>query len=316
MFPALRSLCIFLIATAMLLALVACNDGSVGHGEDEGIQPNTTPLALASPVRIDTQSETVLVASDAYREAVHVVDTASLEVRQSIRIAGEPCGVAAFGEGVLVGNLATQAVEFYPLSGAEHTTFAAGIGRPASIAVDAAGDRVFVLDGVAEVVRVFDADGVHLRDVPASGEITLTRPSALMFDASAQELYVSDFGDPGNSIAASVKVYSVDGIFLRAISGEGQNVGGWFNPEYVDGFSRPQGVAVVEGTLYVADSLLGQLVAFDAVSGSYIASLGTFGEGPGELYLPLDVEPDGSGNLVVSSNGNASLVTLSTGGAP
>lgn len=322
----MRTVCNAIVGFSALLVLFACSDRSSGGAiaspdapqASAGGQADVTPLSLLSPVRIDTYSDREVVVSDAYQEAVHLIDKETLEVLQSIRIMGEPGGVAVLGEGVLVGNLTTGAVEYYPLSGDAHTTFATGIERPTSIGISATGDRVFVLDGATKVVLVFDEEGVRLDDIPGSDEATaLIQPSALMVHPPDDKLFISDFGDPGNSISASVKVYSRDGVFLREISGQGENVGGWFKPEYVNGFSRPQGVAVVDGVLYVADSLLGQVLAFDSESGAFIASLGTFGEGVGKLYLPLDVTVNGTtGDLIVTSNGTASLVVLSPGGTP
>ena len=107
------------------------------------------------------------------------------------------------------------------------------------------------------------------------------------------EVLISDYGnpDPEVMIDPGVRIYDLQGMHLKTISGAGR-------------FSRPQGLAANDkGQLFVADNLMCKILVIDFETGEIVSTLGEFGKELGQLRLPLDVviEPD-SGDLFVTNS--------------
>jgi hypothetical protein len=129
--------------------------------------------------------------------------------------------------------------------------------RPAGLAVDADGNRVYVVDigGVSTQehrVRVFDAhSGAHLFDIgtrgTAPGQFNLPRDAAIAPDGS---VYVVDGGN------FRVQKFSADGKFLSTFGTIGRQSGE---------FSRPKELAVDKnGNIYVVDAAFGNFQIFNS----------------------------------------------------
>lgn len=90
-------------------------------------------------------------------------------------------------------------------------------------------------------------------------------------------LYVSDFGD------FKVKVYTLDGEFVRSVGKYGNGYGM---------FVRPKGIAVDrEGVLYVVDAGFQNVQMFNE-QGQLLMFFGGPYQGPGTMYLPAKVTID------------------------
>lgn len=129
--------------------------------------------------------------------------------------------------------------------------------RPAGLAVDADGNRVYVVDigGVSTQehrVRVFDAhNGTHLFDIgtrgTGPGQFNLPRDAAIAPDGS---LYIVDGGN------FRVQKFSADGKFLTTFGAIGRQSGQ---------FSRPKEIAVDKnGHIYVVDAAFGNFQIFNS----------------------------------------------------
>ena len=71
-------------------------------------------------------------------------------------------------------------------------------------------------------------------------------------------------------------------------------------------FRRPQSMAVVGETLWVADAAGHRLLAYDLETGAYERSIGDGGASdlPGRFRFPYGLAVDGGGNLIVTEFGN------------
>ncbi len=145
--------------------------------------------------------------------------------------------------------------------------------RPSGLAVDPAGERVYVVDtgGVTSDehrVRVFDAhDGRHLHDIgtrgSGNGELNLPRDVAVGVDGN---LYVVDGAN------FRVQVFKPDGSFVRVFGGVGRQGGQ---------FSRPKEVATgPDGNVYIVDSAFGNFQIFTP-DGKLLLSVGSRSERDG-----------------------------------
>lgn len=165
--------------------------------------------------------------------------------------------------------------------------------RPAGLAVDRAGSRVYVVDtgGVTSEdhrVRVFDArSGAHLQDIGkrGSGEGELNLPRDVAVGAGGQ-LYVVDGAN------FRVQVFGPDGKFVRAIGSVGRRSGQ---------FSRPKEVATdSEGNVYVVDTAFGNFQIFTH-DGQMLLSVGSRSErdGMARYMLPSGIATDSDGRVYV-----------------
>ena len=163
--------------------------------------------------------------------------------------------------------------------------------RPASVTVDPAGDRLYVVDigGVTSEehkIRVFDArNGERLYDIgkrgKGPGEFNLPRDTAIGADGL---LYVVDGGN------FRVQVLKPDGAFVREFGGTGRQFGQ---------FARPKEIAVdPSGNVYVADAAFGNFQIFSP-RGDLLLFVGSRSEqdGPAKYMLPAGIAVDEDGRV-------------------
>lgn len=163
--------------------------------------------------------------------------------------------------------------------------------RPSGIAVDKAGERLYVVDtgGVTNEehrVRVFDAKtGNHVLDFgtrgTGKGELNLPRDVAIGRDGM---LYVVDGGN------FRVQVFGPDGTFVKTFGNVGRQTGQ---------FSRPKEAAVdADGNLYVVDAAFGNFQIFNP-EGQLLMSVGSRSErdGMANYMLPSGIAVDSDGRV-------------------
>jgi DNA-binding beta-propeller fold protein YncE len=218
-----------------------------------------------------------------------------------------------------------------------YVTAAYGVDRPMGVAVDGAGDRMWVGQTEGDKIAVvMDGSGNELgmMQPPVSTGADHV-PVYVTFNPVTSEVFVTD------RPTGSIYVYGSDGSYLRQFSPDG--VAGWqplglafdaagdlfvtdvgSNPQKVlefdpsgalvrtigtdAGLSFPNGVAVdATGNVYVTDGNNGRLLVFDG-DGSLAARIGR-GVGEGDLGLPRGIVIDGRNQVYVAdSSGQAVLV--------
>jgi DNA-binding beta-propeller fold protein YncE len=165
--------------------------------------------------------------------------------------------------------------------------------RPAGIAVDPAGTRVYAVDiggssSNEHKVLVFDAkSGKHLFDIGKRGinvgEFNLPRDTVIAPDGS---LYVVDSGN------FRVQKFDPDGKFLSAFGAIGRQPGQ---------FSRPKEAAVdPAGNVYVVDAVFGNFQIFNP-QGQLLLAIGSRSntDGPAKFSLPSSIAVDEDGRVYV-----------------
>lgn len=163
--------------------------------------------------------------------------------------------------------------------------------RLSSVTVDAAGQRVYVVDigGVASDqhrVRVFNArTGEHLSDIgkrgTGPGEFNLPRDVALGKDG---RIYVVDGGN------FRVQIFDKDHKFIKSFGSVGKQMGN---------FARPKEIAADrDGNVYVADSAFGNFQIFSA-EGELLMFIGDRAEQdiPAGYMLPSGIAVDEDGRV-------------------
>ena len=160
---------------------------------------------------------------------------------------------------------------------------------------------VFVSDTVNRKVFVFDVPHGEFRQVGAEEPGVLRKPMGLASDDECN-LYVAD--QTGKRIVK----YDQQGEYLTAFGGD-------------DIFDRLSHVAVdtTRDRIYGVDtggvrSARHHVRVFDGTSGELLFDIGVRGEGDAEFNLPLDVELDPAGNLVIVDGGNFRVQVLDPDG--
>ena len=268
---------------------------------------------FSSPLRVHVTDSGWLLVSDTGRQALLRVDPTTLLPDQSLRLQDKPLGVGMLGVEIFVGFAGEQSIRVFSSTGAPRGFLAApgSIGHPGDIAVDSLQGWVFALDGLAGLVRVYDAAARTL--IGTLGELSLQAPSGLAVDAARQELLVSDYGS--STTAASLKIFSYApgsfGTLAATVSGAG--VCGFAG--CTGGFSRPRGPAARNGRIYIPDVMYKQVLVYDRLTLNKLTVLGSCDASVSDLRLPSDVSIGAAGDVFVTSTQTQALVVF-PGGAP
>jgi DNA-binding beta-propeller fold protein YncE len=207
-----------------------------------------------------------------------------------------PIGLDVDGKGNLyVVDASAKVVQVFDKDGAHLRTIGGPkfFSRPSGIAVDDAGERIYVVDtgtvtNEVHRVRVFDArEGKHLLDIgkrgSGQGEFNLPRDVVIGQDGL---LYVVDGGN------FRMQVFKPDGTFVRVFGEVGRRGGQ---------FSRPKEAAIdPEGNVYVVDSAFGNFQIFTS-DGQLLLAVGSRSErdGMAKYMLPSGIAIDGDGRVYV-----------------
>ncbi len=248
------------------------------------------PLVPASggfaPLRIALDAQGSAYVTD-HHGTVNVF-TARGEPYRTLSVGGYPSGIAvAPGGQIYLADLSAGRVRVLDPAGRLLRSLGRGDGEfqaPVAVAVHPSSGRTYVAESGAARVRVFAEDGTQVGILDCgTGE-----PAGVAPDAAGVRVYVSDakFG--------FVRVYDVAGSQIGTI--------GTFSVDLI----RPSGLTVApDGKLYVVDAYAGRVAVFDPATGALLAFVGSYGSGPGQLRVPLDVAADFRGRLAVTNSQNA-----------
>jgi DNA-binding beta-propeller fold protein YncE len=159
--------------------------------------------------------------------------------------------------------------------------------KPFGLDVDADGN-LYVADGTARTIMVYDRDGKFQRRIGSSK--WFDRLSSVTVDSERKRLYVTDIGGV-DSQNHRVRVFdAVKGDHLMDIGQRGRGDGQ---------FNLPRDAAVgKDGRLYVVDGGNFRVQVFDR-DGKFLKSFGKVGKAPGTFARPKEVATDPDGNVYV-----------------
>jgi len=298
----LRSAALAIVLVGVAFVLAPCRERNSGESV-----PGS--LVLDSPVRITARGTASLLVTDYGLNSACELDRVSLVPTSCFAIAGKPLGIAATADRIFVGNETLHTIEVYDRNGVKLSDMPGTFSIPTSLAVDDATGLLFILDSGTRTITVLTYAGDPVRTITgdAAGNGMFVNPVALAVDPVRQEILVSDYGNVNSSFSppARIRIYTYAGVFVTAISGS-------------SGFSRPQGLCVTGDRIFVTDGWLGQVLLFTRLSSTQTASagtLGSYGDGPGQLKLPLDVLVDPSSkDVYVTSNSAGRIERFEKGG--
>ncbi len=251
-------------------------------------------IQFSGPHSVAVSLHGLLAVADGAGAAVHVIDP---EGRTHLVVSGweeerfgVPIGVAWAGERLFVTDAQRHEVIELDAGGQVRRRFGSDkLVRPVGIAYAGHRDRLYVVDGGAHCVQVFDLCGRHVERIGQRG----ARPGQFNFPSHVccdnERLLVSDSGN------FRVQLLDLDGGPIRVFGQKGDAAGD---------FALPKGVGFdSEGNIYVVDARFEIIQVFDD-SGRLLLAFGQEGLGPGEFWLPAGLAIDARDRIWVADAGN------------
>ncbi len=205
---------------------------------------------------------------------------------------GKPYAVTVHRGRLFVSDSAERYVKVFDVPGARFFKIGEKDGdgmllKPLGLDTDAAG-TLYVADGTAKHILVYDRDGKYLRKIAEAK--MFDRLSSVTVNPEGTRLYVVDIGGV-TSDQHRVRVFDAQsGRHLHDIGKRGSGPGE---------FNLPRDVAVGDkGQLYVVDGGNFRVQVFDA-NGKYLQSFGAVGKQLGNFARPKEVATDRQGNVYV-----------------
>jgi sugar lactone lactonase YvrE len=252
-----------------------------------------------SPGRVATDVEGYVYATNAQAGKVLVWDPeGSLLFQHDVPGSPTAIAVSALGE-VFVGEEHGGSVLIFDPDWNFQGQLGSGDGEfaiPTDISLDPASGNIYVADGFAHEVRVYYPNGAFHFSFGGFGsaDSQFRFPSAVHVTAAGEVLV-------GDQSADKVKVFDLNGNFLRCF---GTRYSSSFNRK----FGRIAGLTSDElGRFYVADAFQGNVQVFDS-AGVKLSTIGSFGDGPGQLRTPQGIAIDPFKRLFVGSVNTGRLV--------
>jgi len=258
------------------------------------------PIRLLGPNGVAVRDPNQVAIADTNGAAVHILD---LEARTHHKVNGwqderfgAPVGIAWAGGQLFVTDAERHEVIELDAVGGFHKSFGGGVlTRPVGIAYVPQRDRLYVVDGGAHCLKVFDRSGATAGTIGRHG----VEPGEFHFPTHVavrdDTLLVSDSGN------SRVQLLDLDGQCLRTIGRRGDAAGD---------FALPKGVAFdSDGHLYVVDAHFENIQIFNR-EGQLLLAVGQEGAKPGEFSLPAGLAIDGKDRIWVADSGNGRMQVL------
>ncbi len=203
----------------------------------------------------------------------------------------KPYGVAARNGRVYVGDTVDRSIVMFDLAANRYKRFGledpGSVRMPFGIDIDTQGN-VYVVDGTAKRVQVYDADGKFLRTLVA--DLKWKRPVGIALDDKRRRMYIVDAGgvDSEDHFVRAVDLDSGRVLFDVGKRGEGPGE-----------FNLPRDAVIGPGgELYVVDGGNFRVQVFDS-DGKFVKTFGAVGRQGGQFSRPKEIAVDKDGNVYV-----------------
>ena len=253
------------------------------------------PINFSSPRALAVSDGTLLAVADGGAACVHLLD---LKKRTHVMVSGwedgqfhTPTGACWMGERLFVADAARHEVIELDAHGLFHRRFGdAELARPVGIAYVPSRHQLYVVDGGAHDVAVFEPEGTLVKRIgrPGTAPGEFNHPTHICTDGGAR-LLVADSGN------FRVQLLDLEGNSLGTIGRKGNGAGD---------LALPKGVAFDgDGHIFVVDARFENVQIFDS-AGRLLLAFGEEGSGRGQFALPAGVTIDHNNRIWVADSAN------------
>ncbi len=259
-----------------------------------GLRGPLPPIRFSGPHALAMGPDGWLAVADTSAAAVHLIN---INTRDHRIIAGwhderfaSPVGVTWVNHRLFVTDAQRHEVIEMDTTGTVHRHFGTeDLQRPVGITFAHANQRLYVVDGDAHRIAVFNMEGKLEKFVGQRG----TAPGEFNYPShitsTADKLLIADSGN------FRVQLIDLDGNGLRVFGQKGDGAGD---------FSLPKGVAVdSDGHIYVVDAHFENVQIFNQ-QGQLLLSWGQEGSGIGAFILPAGIAIDSLDRIWIADAGN------------
>lgn len=255
---------------------------------------------LRKPYGVAVDSQGRVYVADPGMAAVWVIDEREKEKKARVRTVGssgsvtlsQPTGVAVAQDGrIYVSDVSRHQVVGFDPQGEPKVMFgqSGDFFKPAGLAIDQKGKRLYVADSGHHCIQVFDLEGKRLFVIGYRGRDPglFNYPTNLFI--RGDRLYVTD------TMNFRIQILTLEGKPIYTFGEIGDGMGQ---------FSRPKGIAVdSEGHIYVADAGFDNFQIFDE-KGRLLLFVGHAGYDVGEFTLPAGMFIDEEDRVYVVDSYN------------
>ncbi len=255
------------------------------------------PISFSGPHGVAVGTAGIVAVADGAGGTVHLID---LDARTHRVIAGfgderfaMPVGVAWVSRRLFVTDAKRGEIVELDADGGYRQRFGGDVlTRPVGITYVPARDQLYVVDGSAHHLTVFDLAGSVVKTIGARGNGPGEFNFPTHIGCAQDRLLVADSGN------FRVQVLDLEGAWIGTIGKKGDGAGD---------LSLPKGVAFDrEGHIYVVDAHFENVQIFDE-TGRLLLAFGREGSEPGFFSLPAGLAIDDDNRIWVADSGNRRL---------
>lgn len=252
-------------------------------------------ITFSGPHGVAYHPAGILAVADSSGAAVHIINIPNrshlVSRGEAERPFAAPVGAAWAGERLFVSDAKLQEIVELDQEGNPQRRFGRDeLVRPVGIAYIPQREQLYVVDGGAHVLRVYDTAGRAVRSLGGRGAASgaFNYPTHIAYDGAGR-LAVADTGN------FRIQILDLDGACLNVVGRKGDAAGDLALPKGV-GFDS-------DGHLYVVDAQFENFQIFDA-QGRLLLAVGEEGSRLGEFALPAGLTVDHLDRIWVADSAN------------
>ena len=174
--------------------------------------------------------------------------------------------------------------------------FLTDLNTPYGITFNSRGEMIVSEYGSHQIV-IFDIRGQRIRTFGSEGK----RPEQMISPAG---IAIDDTDNIYVTSEHKLQKFTSSGELIKCVGHEGSKEGE---------FNNPRGITLYKNQVYVCDSDNHRIQIFD-LDLNFFDSIGSHGTGRGELYSPLDIKFNSTGNMHITEWGNRRVQVMNSSG--
>jgi DNA-binding beta-propeller fold protein YncE len=303
----------WILPITYFLLLCMLITGKAVHAASPPIVSTLTPITegISTPHSLVADASGTLFLTDPRAGGVLRINSSGV-VQQVIRTGKVASGIGLNKDGNLLVSQGNSVVVLDRVTGNEIGKLGIGAGQfkhASGIAVDATG-LIYVVDSLDNCIQVFAADTAYLTRFGGYGSLNgqFSMPTGIAYDKVNNQLAVAD------TFNGRIQIFSTQGAYLKSYGNYGSGPMQFTAPEGI-AFEYTVDAVPAVSRIYVVDSFQSNVQSIDPTgAGDFLAFIGSYGNGAGQLVAPSGVAYDQSNNRLIVANGFGNLTVYGIDG--